>query len=204
MTADDLIRASRVPDSVQPGTFWPWTIVRRTIPADHPDAMDVGFRTMTSLHRMTMATLHLPLGDVVMEDSRRELRRHLPILLVASGKILISGLGLGCVVRGLLANPCVSRVDVMELCPRISRIIGREFSEDPRVRIVVGDALKIRWPRSARWDFAWHDIWTEDGNGVPLHRLHLKLMFRYKSRIGRQGAWALPREIKKVLGNVLG
>lgn len=64
----------------------------------------------TGLYHWTDATLHQDGGECVMSDDPRELRKHLPALRVASGRVLVSGLGLGCVVRGLLACSAVTLV----------------------------------------------------------------------------------------------
>ena len=55
---------------------------------------------ITYLMRTTEATVHLnPPGEVVMEDTIFELKTHLGFILSASGNVLITGLGLGCVIR---------------------------------------------------------------------------------------------------------
>jgi hypothetical protein len=156
-----------------------------------------GGDTQTCLRRITEATMHSD-GEIVMEDSLSELRRHLPIFLAARGRILITGLGLGCVVRGLLVNPDVSHIDVVEIDRQILERVGVEFADNPRVTLHHGDALTYKMPRD-RWDFAWHDIWCE-GNR-RLHVLHLRLLRRYHNRVGRQGAWMLPRTVKRRLAS---
>ena len=123
-----------------------------------------------------------------MEDSAFELRKHLPIWMAARGRVLVTGLGLGCVVRGLLAKPEVEQIDVVEIDDDILRVVGPEFAKDPRVTLHHGDALEI--DLAGRFDFAWHDLWTE---GDGLHQLHVALLMRFSNRCGPQGAWAFPR-----------
>src|ERR1700679_3972098 len=141
---------------------------------------------LTVLRRLSMKTIHIEGsgGEVVMEDSRTELRRHLQIWLKGSGRILISGLGLGCVVRGLLINPAVTHIDVVEIDPIIIALIGPEFRQDKRVHVHPADALTIQWPADARWDYAWHDCWVnEDGSPEKmLWHLHADLFSRYLDR----------------------
>lgn len=188
--------AARVPLSLQPQTFGLWTIQR--LPVNELVAAGrVGRSTYTLLRRVSMRTLHQEgPGEVVMEDSREELLRHMPIWMAARGRVLITGLGLGCVVRGLLAKPAVTHIDVVELDPSIIRICGAEFAGNPRVTLHHGDAEHYRWPRDTRWDFAWHDLWTDDEH---LQKLHFRLFARFMDLVGRQGAWGFPREIKRVL-----
>ena len=182
----------------------PWTL--RTQPITNPyDAAFLGmmlgepYTMLTRPARSSLAPYEEGVcehPDVVMEDSRRELRRHLPILLAARGQVLITGLGMGCVLRGLLSLPEVESVDVVEIDGAILDLVAEEFARDPRVRIHHGDALTLKWCPDARWDYAWHDIWCE---GPGLNGLHLQLLERFCNRCPRQGAWTLPREAKRLL-----
>lgn len=201
-TADRLIAACRVPHTVAPRTVGLWEI-RRLDSAEiaHPAARafltaQIGWPSYTVLARTTIATLERDLGEVVMEDSQRELRRHLPILLAARGRVLISGLGLGCVVRGLLSKPEVHHIDVVEIDPAILELVGDEFRRNPRVTLHLGDAETYEWPREWRWDFAWHDVWTEPDT-EHLDVLHARLLARFRDRVDRQGAWQMDRRIKR-------
>lgn len=196
------LEAARVPETVPLGRFGLWTIERveskdgRELAQRGADGLWewVGWPSMTLLYRATEATLHQEHGEVVMEDSRRELRRHLPIWLAARGRVLVSGLGLGCVVRGLLASPAVEHIDVVEIDADILRALGPEFASSPRVALHHADALTWEPPAGARWDCAWHDIWCE-GSGLQL--LHAELLVRYADRVRRQGAWMFPRFVKR-------
>lgn len=149
----------------------------------------------TTLERLTLASMMADRGEVVMEDSRRELARHLPILLRGTGRILVSGLGLGCVVRGLLSKPEVTHVDVVELDRTILELVGPEFAENPRVSLHHGDALTVAWSSGTRWDYAWHDIWSEEES---LSLLHAHLLARYDGMVEHQGAWQFPREYRRI------
>lgn len=202
--AHRLMRAARVPDSLQPQEFGLWRIQRQDfseLPSDVRPflQMNMGWLSQTVLRRITEATMHIEGGgEIVMEDSLNELRQHLPIWMVARGRVLITGLGLGCVVRGLLAKPEVEHVDVVEIDAGIIKVVGKEFSADPRVTIHHGDALSIDLP--GRWDFAWHDLWTESGSKPHLQFLHVALIGRFNKRVGRQGAWKFPKDIKRRCG----
>lgn len=204
MTPHDFIRAARVPSSIEPQEFGLWTIKRaRADEHKNPQLAAFvrlqlgGFDSYTILYRLTEATLHRPPGDVVMEDSVQELERHLPIWLGAHGRVLITGLGLGCVVRGLLASPRVEHIDVVEIDADILRIVGGEFAGNPRVALHHGDALTYDFGPGVRWDCAWHDLYVDDG-ASELHLAHGKLLHKYRHRCGRQGAWQFPRCIKRL------
>lgn len=199
LTAAQLVDACRVPPTMPNGEFGPWVIATETAAMFARDFL--GFPSgdeplpYTVLGRMTLATMHQPYGDIVMEDSPREIRRHLPLLLAARGRVLVSGLGLGCVVRGLLAKPEVEHITVMELDPHILAAVGPEFEGNPRVWLREGDALTLQWSPHAWWDFAWHDVWTEEGS---LDVLHAELLARYEKHCGRQGAWQFNRVAKRI------
>jgi hypothetical protein len=191
--ADRFLAAARVPLTLEPQAFGQWEILRQDL--DGVSAFVAGCRTMTVLTRWTEATLHKTHGEVVMEDSLRELRRHVPIWLAAKGRVLKTGLGLGCVVRGLLAKPEVEHVDVVEIDADIIRVIGAEFRDEPRVEIHHADALTWDFG-DRRWDCAWHDIWCPGNHGLEL--LHAELIARFLSAAGGQGAWAFPREVSRM------
>lgn len=194
------MEAARVPTRLAPQAFGLWNIKRVDV-ADFPpklrDQLGIGWTSYTLLHRYTLATMMHGRGEVVMEDSIRELRKHLPIWMNARGRVLVTGLGLGCVVRGLLANPDVDHIDVVEIDRHIIRVVGHEFVNNRRVAIRHGDALKAKWPPGTTWDAAWHDLWTEDGNR-ELHLMHAELLGRYARRCPSQGAWAFPRVIGRI------
>lgn len=196
MTPHDYVTAARVPDSLEPQCFGLWSIRRKDVSNVSPAFKQwIGFDSMTLLHHFTMASLHTAHGEVVMEDSTRELRRHLPIWLRAEGRVLVTGLGLGCVVRGLLASPKVEHITVIEIDADIISAVGKEFDGNTRVRVVHGDALKVRMRE--KFDYTWHDIWVE-GN-EHLHILHAKLIKRFHSQCRLQGAWMFPRQLKRML-----
>ena len=203
MKARDFLEAARVPRSLAPQEFGVWRIERRKAPLDllcrAAGRKPMGWTDYTLLFRLTEATMHLD-GDIVMEDSVAELQRHLPIWMAARGRVLVTGLGLGCVVRGLLASPKVSHVDVVEIDRKIIDVVGPEVAGS-RCTIHHADALTWEPPPDAAWDFAWHDLWCEDG-GKHLQLLHADLFSRFYDAIPlrRQGAWAFPRTIGRRIG----
>lgn len=195
MTPNDYIHAARCPDDMPMGIFGPWTINRRYA-ADALERAALGFGHQTRLQRSAWGCLNCHPTETVMEDSILELSRHLPIWLAASGRVLVTGLGLGCVMRGLLANPNVNHIDCVEIDAHIVEIVGREFNRNERVTIYHADALSCEWEPDKRWEYAWHDLWVEKGS---LHELHSTLILRNKERCLHQGAWSLPRIFKRVL-----
>lgn len=198
--AKRFLDAARVPETLQPQKFGMWTIERlaaNELPAGVANSW-IGYPTYTLLRHYSLRTLHLHDQDeVVMEDSERELRKHLPIWLEAKGRVLVTGLGLGCVVRGLLASPAVEHITVVEIDPKIVAIVGAEFQGNPRVQILTCDALEVEFIPELRWDYAWHDLWTDGDEALQV--LHTRLFIKFADRCRRQGAWAFPRYVSRLL-----
>lgn len=204
---NQLIDACRVPECIAEGIYGDWEIKRfhiKKMPlAVLPEAFHhlAPYDNYTALVRIDLKRQIHSIGEVVMEDSPKEIKRHLPILTEGYGRVLISGLGLGCVVRGLLSKPEVEHIDVSEIDQNIINAVGPEFAGNQRVAIHFGNALKIKWPKASRWDFAWHDIWT---NGAKhLQTLHGELLLKFRGRVNRQGAWMFPRELKRCWPGIL-
>lgn len=198
MTPRQFLDAARVPRTLKPQTFGLWTIERLKDTQTPLAYMGwLGYPDYTLLRRVSLRTMHLEnSSEIVMEDSRRELSKHLPIWLAAHGRVLVTGLGLGCVVRGLLASSAVEHIDVVEIDPGIIRVVGAEFADNPRVTIHQGDALSVEFPTVQRWDFAWHDLWTDGPDHLQV--LHSQLFLRFRDRTGQQGAWAFPRHVARL------
>lgn len=185
MTAAALL-AARVPPDIPEVKFGLWSFWRVNV--GRPSSLLLGGDTMSILGRVSWLTLHQKDHyEVVMEDSARELRRHLPIFRHGRGRVLISGLGLGCVVRGLLTKSEVEHIDVVEIDRDILRHFGAQFLDNQRVTLHHGDALTYEWAEDARWDVAWHDIVCVKGDSLTL--LHARLVGRFYDRCDRQGWW---------------
>lgn len=132
---------------------------------------------------------------VVMSDTPDELSDLLPILIHGHGRVLVNGLGLGCVVKGLLAKDEVDHIDVVEIDPEIIEHIG-PYYEDERVTIYNDNAFTMRWRPGENWNCVWHDVWSTlctgnlreaDNEAVPgsYEKLHRK----YGGRCDWQGSW---------------
>jgi hypothetical protein len=154
----------------------------------------------TQLFCATLNKLHeFPAGELVMDDTPGELNKHLDFMLRAHGDVLISGLGLGCVTRGCLANPNVRSVTVIEREPDVLYLVAPHMT-NPRLTIVVSDALRYIEATDHRYDCAWHDLWSNpDNDEQHLQRTHLHLLMAMRERVKFQGAWEFPRLFKRLL-----
>lgn len=204
------IIASMRADMIAPHSIGLWTVGRYEITAFRekvlakmhsigkvPGAPKAGYYTFlwclteASLHR---ATKEMP-GECVMNDFDSELRKHLEFISKAHGRVLVTGLGLGCVVRGLLTAGRVDQIDVIERSAEVIEMCGPSVA-DPRVAIHQADARDFR-PKG-RYDFAWHDLFSADGE-PHLQLVHMELFKRFRRWARVQGAWNMPRRHRRAL-----
>lgn len=127
-------------------------------------------------------------GHVIMSDTPAECSDHIEPVLHATGSCLINGLGLGVVLKAVLARPNVTDVTVVELSEDVIRLVAPSYEGDPRVQIVHADAITFQPPKGHVYDMVWHDIWPTicEDNLPEMHRLHRK----YGHRARWQGSWA--------------
>jgi len=127
---------------------------------------------------------------LVMSDTRDEIDDHLEVCRMASGHVLINGLGLGCVVQGCMAQPDVEKVTVVELHEDVINLVGPHLKGlyGDRLNIVHADAFEYKAPRGSKFGAVWHDIWDNIciTNLDEMRKLHRK----YGSRTQWQGSWA--------------
>jgi len=137
-----------------------------------------------------------------MEDTPHELGTHLNFILHAHGNVLITGLGLGCVIRGLLTNAAVKHITCIENSKDVLKLVA-PFMPQERLTIIEAEALEWTAQNKTVFDCAWHDLWTDRDAGQPhLDEWHLQLLFNCRRNVGAQGAWAFDRTLKKVLTKV--
>lgn len=156
----------------------------------------------TTLLRYTDATLYTG-GETVMADNPVELSKHLQAATTAAGRVLVTGLGLGCVLRMLQANPRVESITVVEISPDVIDLVWPYTSHD-RIELIQADAVDFLRKTKRTWDCAWHDIWTDTANDHPhLAVVHQWLMCLCAGRVKQQGAWAFPRDKKRAIDRIL-
>lgn len=150
--------------------------------------------TYTYLLRTTLENIHLDHGECVMEDTPKELNTHLNFVLKAKGKVLITGLGLGCIVRGLLCKEEITKITVIERDKSVLSLVVPHMPKDERLNIIEADAIKWTKNNTENFDFAWHDVWNDkDNNEKPLPLIHLQLILNLINTVKRQGAWGMTR-----------
>lgn len=134
--------------------------------------------------------------DTMMSDTPNEIEDHGDPITHATGRVLVHGLGLGCIVAGLLRKPDVTHIDVVEIDQEVIDLTGHYYAKNPRVTIHHGDALTYSWGDDMRWNYVWHDIWLK----IASDNLHVekaengisygRLLREFEDRCDRQDAWA--------------
>lgn len=132
-------------------------------------------------------------GDtVVMSDTRAERRDHRYFMATATGKVLIAGLGLGCVARCVAACPSVTDVVVVERSPEVISLVWDTLKTGPHGRkfwLVQADINDYRPEKGERFDHAWVDIWdTISGDNLPeMGAIGRRISRRVENRVGYWG-----------------
>ena len=125
--------------------------------------------------------------DPMMSDTPAEIGDLLDFIHRAKGECLLNGLGLGVVLKAILAKPEVTHVDIVELEQDVINLVWPTYRDGNRVTLHHADAFTIQWPKEKRWDCAWHDIWPSlcTDNLPEIARLKHK----YARKVKYQAAW---------------
>lgn len=149
----------------------------------HNPGRDVPVGTYTRLMR------DHSFGNPMMSDTPAEIYDHAEAIYKIQklgGRVLLNGLGLGCILKAILSFPNVEYVDVVELEQDIIDLVAPSYI-DTRVHIQQADAYTIQWGKTDKWTVAWHDIWANicSDNLDGMTKLHRK----YGHRVMWQGSW---------------
>lgn len=161
MTDDDYLALMRA-DIVPEGSRGLWAVERFDLRESHNMRGVVApAGVYTALRRLEEAT-DGP-GDcglawrTWMSDVPLETHAALPFVRRAHGDVLVTGLGLGTILRALSANPDVRLVTVIERDPTVRALVWPTYADDPKLQLVAGDALEVDLGET--FSCAWHDIW---------------------------------------------
>lgn len=174
--------------TVPEGRSDPWEIKRFTV--SEQDAEFHNLReAIGGLRRNITAGEYTRLSrgnTVVMSDTAAEISDHLTFIRIATGSVLINGLGIGMCLKAVLAKPCVTDVTVIEMSPDVIALVAEHY-KDPRCTIINASAFDYKPPRNKEYRAVWHDIWDyiSEDNLPEMTRLHRK----YANRTTWQGSW---------------
>lgn len=152
----------------------------------------------------------------IMSDTPAEVNEHMHAWNYAHGNVLITGLGLGVLVSGLLTRESVEHITVVEIDRDVIALTGHYYADHPKVTIVNADAVRyaeelaLASDDPPMFDYAWHDIWSHiadrnlEDDALAEHGISYRTMFEaWEPFAVMQGAWAYPealamREAKQI------
>lgn len=134
-------------------------------------------------------------GILWMSDTTAELADHLPVARRIADpnckRVLINGLGLGCIAKLACSFDHVEKIIVIDKDPRVIKMIGRwlQSTYGNKLQIIEADAHVYTITDGDPWDVVWHDIWPniDEDNLIGMHQLHEK----YREYCRWQDSWAL-------------
>lgn len=204
----DAMRATQIPEA----TAGLWTVRKASLGKpfeidDHKKRKVILQPGLyTNLWRFTMTPQE---QELVMTDFPHELKTHLDFAMKARGRVLISGLGLGCVARGCLANPAVESVVVIERDLDVLKLVEDHMPTGTRrgktLDIIYDDAHAFAKRCVGDFDCAWHDLWSDPDKQerhIQVNHAHLMTALFPKVRLF-QGAWAMARSQRRMFRRAL-
>lgn len=96
--------------------------------------------------------------EVIMSTTPAEQDDFTDFVEMAEGRVLINGLGLGCLVKHLLDKPEITYIKVIEKHSEVIDLVA-PYLIDPRLEIIHADAFTYEPTPDDRFDYGWHDIW---------------------------------------------
>lgn len=183
--------------TVAPGQSGSWRIEEFTVTPDQAAFENIRARWRASARGIEAGeyTRLMRKSVVVMSDTPAEMDDHAAFVEEACGNVLIAGLGLGMVLDGLLRNPSVQTVTVLEVSPDVIALTAPVYESDGRVTIVQADVFAWR-PESTLqklkadlFDFAWFDIW--DAICADNVAQFKELDVAYANSVRYRGYWGL-------------
>jgi hypothetical protein len=125
--------------------------------------------------------------ELIMSNTPDECRDFAHFVHVASGSVLVNGLGLGVLLKALLNKPEVTEVTVIENSPDVIKLVAGTYRKDSRVTIIEADAFTWEPPKGKRYYAVWNDIWDDitSDNLPEMAKLHRK----YGKRCDYQESW---------------
>jgi hypothetical protein len=123
---------------------------------------------------------------LVMSDTPAERLECFEAYHRAEGICLVNGLGLGMLLKNMLAKTSVTEITVVEISQDLIDLISPYYT-DTRLTYVCADALTYNPPKGKRYNMVWHDIWDDicSDNLEDMAKLHRK----YGRICDWQGSW---------------
>jgi len=105
-------------------------------------------------------------GRTWMSDVPVEQYSHQPVVDTLEGNVLIGGLGLGYIVKKLAMKDSVTSITVVEKSTNVITLVWKHLDVEPKAKIVHMDLFKFLKKNTDKFDYAFYDIWSGDGEAV--------------------------------------
>lgn len=159
---DEIPSRVRYKVDVPEGTSGAWSVKRFEVSARDAESNKLRAINPSTMGRFVPQGTYTALyrgGAIIMSDTPDEIRDHIYFMRSCRGRVLIAGLGLGMCTRGVLGNPKVDHVTVIEQSPDVIRLVGPAFADSDRITIVEGDIFTWKPAKGEKFDFGWFDVW---------------------------------------------
>jgi len=100
---------------------------------------------------------------VWMKDEPREIEQAQNFIDVATGRVLIGGLGLGYVAHRIAKKTEVSGIVIVEIAREVFELVWRHLGINDKALFHCGDIYGFLRDTDLRFDYAYYDIWRSDG-----------------------------------------
>ena len=131
-------------------------------------------------------------NEMVMSDTPDEIDDLRLIISVATGSVLINGLGLGILPMIISEKENVKEITIIEIDRDVIDLVGKYVEDrckkyDTEITIIHADAFTWKPPKGKRYNAVWHDIWNYicEDNLSEMTKLHRK----YGKRCDWQYSW---------------
>lgn len=129
---------------------------------------------------------------IMMSNTQFEYRTNRLFIEGAHGDVLVTGLGLGMILRPLLARPMVKTVTVIEKEVDVIALVLRSYRDlrqAKRLTVINADATTYTPPAGVIYDCAFHDIWDSWGD-TETRRDHNLIRRAWRPYVyGHQECW---------------
>lgn len=128
-------------------------------------------------------------GQLMMSDGDDEKRTNVEFVINAKGHVLVAGLGIGMVLKPVLANPLVKSVTVVELHQDVIDLVAPTFKHR-KLSVFQADIFNWKPGKGTKYDCIYFDIWpaiTTD-NLPEMAKLHQRFK-AYKAPGGWMNSW---------------
>jgi len=102
-----------------------------------------------------------PDDDPIMSDTPPEIRDHLYPIRMATGRVLINGLGIGVVLQACLKKPDVTYIKVIEKSGDVIKLVAPHYLKQypEKLEVVNEDAYEYKLKKDERYDMIYSDVW---------------------------------------------